>query len=146
MALNEETLKSIIKSQLDEVTMDFPVVDDEGNLSNSIINPFKDGTPTMTDGDGNDVRGLDAIVNSISEKVISHFVENTETSLLDRFDKLESDFDSFVQAMLGVGVGPSTAVPAGVTAWLTTSNTVTRVTDKASAELAEKPYIFGSKS
>jgi hypothetical protein len=154
MPLDKIELEKLIKDVLETVTMDIDTVDSDGKKQTQNIKPFKDGQKIMTLETSKDVNGLDALVKVMSDKILSHLVENVETSLLERFEKLESDFDSFVIALNGAGAGPATAVPAAIATWLALpiNNTVARVTDKIDAtaktleaQTAQSAYIYGTK-
>lgn len=99
--------------------------------------------------DDNGRTKLTEMSDKLAEAIVTHVVESfgdeVKNTLLERFDNLESDFDSFVQAMTTVGLGTATIVPTVVLAWIPTSNTGERVTQKAQQEAIEKPYTHGSK-
>jgi hypothetical protein len=148
MALDNSILYTNIKTELaNNVTMNTYDV----NGKAITIHPFgQDGNPKAnmvynSGGISESATGFDIIIKVISEKVIQHITDNIQTTLLDRFEKLETDFDNFVTAMNGVGVGPSTAVPAAVVAFLATSNTVSRLADKTAESLIQKDYLYGNK-
>jgi hypothetical protein len=149
-----DDIKNSVIAALNTVTTNVPKIEGGKSAGEEPLNIFdadkvetKYGTSArkMTYSEEN-YSGIEVIVeiiaDKVAEKVINHFKDNIKSSLLERFELLESDFDSFVTSMLGVGAGPSTAVPAAVAAFLLTSNTVQRVSEKLTATGEETPTII----
>lgn len=162
MPLNEDDLMKSIVDEMKKVLMFTQIVDADGNLVDQKIFPFRDtldeskvmlyrenGEEINNKEDArNDEKytGFEILIKVLINKIMEHILSNIENNLLQRFDLLESDLDSFVKSMLGVGVGPATAVPAAVTAWIATSNQVQRLAAKENQDKnITKPYIHGSK-
>lgn len=141
--LDKTTLYNNIKNEMvNKITM---IWKDE-NGQDVTIKPFESGTATLTytkDGKPKTVTGFDAMIEIVVDKVLDHLITNTKSSLLQRFEKLEIDFDSLVTSLAGVGVGSATAVPAAIAAFRATSNTSSRASDKIIAATELPTIIYG---
>lgn len=153
MALNENTLyteiKEYVTSALNSVTMSADDGETINIFDSSSVQSKYGNDPKFMNYNGTQYTGIGVIVeilsDKIAEKVVEHLTENIKTSLLERFELLEIDFDNFVNAMLTVGVGAATAVPAVVTTYKAASNTNVRSTNKTTALSEGSPIIYGRK-
>ncbi len=92
-------------------TEKMPLAGGDGGVSYKTMPNIKTGGGVSGEG----TTGTEAMVAIIVDKTISHIMENFEVAWHDRFEALETDFNSFVANMLiaGTALSASVTVPPG---------------------------------